>query len=248
MPKWLTFRVAFISRVMTKRNAATRRNKPTGKQKRSAARRKPAGKQRKSVFARRKKPAGRQKRSAAARRKKPAGRQKRSAAARRKKRERQQKQNNAAERKNTKELFSNIKRHTKFGNQNVNAFGLREILIYKHGLIMRRKRLRSRLQKREAAIGSIRKLIDEQYARKEQAERILSTLGLFKFGEKKNQKTIIEDAVQKIAETEPMRAQAEQAYLEKIAAGDRTVSTLELSIREEADQLYCLPEEPAKPE
>ena len=103
-------------------------------------------------------------------------------------------------------------------------------------------------KEREAAIGSIRKLIDEQNARKEQAERILSTLGLFKFGEKKNQKAIIEDAVQKIAETEPMIAQAEQAYLEKIAAVDKTVSTLELSIREEADQLYCLPEEPAKPE
>ena len=103
-------------------------------------------------------------------------------------------------------------------------------------------------KEREAAIGSIRKLIDEQNARKEQAERILSTLGLFKFGEKKNQKAIIEDAVQKIAETEPMIAQAEQAYLEKIAAVDKTVSTLELSIQEEADQLYCLPEEPAKSE
>ena len=45
-----------------------------------------------------------------------------------------------------------------------------------------------------------------------------------------------------------MIAQAEQAFSAQIAAVDETVTALEPNIREEAKQLYRLPEEPVKPE
>ena len=91
-------------------------------------------------------------------------------------------------------------------------------------------------------------VIRKQTERKEQADRMLATLGLFKFAEKQNQKAIIEDAIKKITEAEAAILKAESMYKTQLAEIEESVKKMEPSIRNAAERFYIFPVEPTKPQ
>ena len=70
---------------------------------------------------------------------------------------------------------------------------------------------------------------------------------MFKFGEKKTQKAIIEDAGNRISEAKAAIAKAEELYKSKKASVEVDARRKEGTFRNEAEKLYPFPAEPSKP-
>ena len=102
-------------------------------------------------------------------------------------------------------------------------------------------------QRRDAVIVSANAIIKEQIERKSQAEKTLASLSVFRFGEKKNQKAIIEDANKRIDEANGRIAKAEAAYTAEVAMIPGKVETMNESIHNEALRQFVMPEEPKRP-
>lgn len=102
-------------------------------------------------------------------------------------------------------------------------------------------------KRRDDAIAAGRTMRDEYSKRKTDAEGILASLGVFKFSEKKAQKTIIEEAVLKTAQAESAITQAEADYKNEMSAVVSKLTTAEKSIRAAVEKKHPLPAEPAKP-
>jgi len=102
-------------------------------------------------------------------------------------------------------------------------------------------------KEREGAVSSAQSIIAEQSKRKDDAERLLASLGLFKFGEKKTQKAVIEEAANKIGEAQSAISKAEELYKSKMASAEADAKMKEGTFRNEAEKLYPFPAEPSKP-
>lgn len=102
-------------------------------------------------------------------------------------------------------------------------------------------------KEKDTSVSSAQSIITEQSKRKDDAERLLGSLGMFKFGEKKTQKAIIEDAGNRISEAKAAIAKAEELYKSKKASVEVDARRKEGTFRNEAEKLYPFPAEPSKP-
>lgn len=75
----------------------------------------------------------------------------------------------------------------------------------------------------------------------------MASLGMFKFGEKKTQKAIIEEAGSRISEAQLAIAKAEEQYKSKMTSVEADARRKEGTFRNEAEKLYPFPAEPSKP-
>ena len=102
-------------------------------------------------------------------------------------------------------------------------------------------------KKHNDALATANDIINSETKRKAAAETALASLGFFKFGEKKANKLIIEDATQKISNAEREITTAESEYKQEIAAVDKKVKDKEIAFRNAAAKEYPMPEEPKSP-
>lgn len=102
-------------------------------------------------------------------------------------------------------------------------------------------------KKKEEAIAKANGAIKEQADRKASAESTLAALGLFKFGEKKARKAIIEDAEKRTAEARSSISAAESAYFSEIDRADANASSKVSEFQLAAEKQYPLPIKPSKP-
>lgn len=76
-------------------------------------------------------------------------------------------------------------------------------------------------KKRVDAVSKANATISSETSRKQTAESTLASLGVFKFGEKKNQKAIIEEATKKISDAQSALFSAESVYKSEMAAAGK---------------------------
>ena len=98
-----------------------------------------------------------------------------------------------------------------------------------------------------AEILSYQEEMKKHLAQKEDAERELASLGVFKFSEKKAKKTQIENAKNKIAETQTRIEQVKQRCKAEIAEAKDKAQKRKAEFRSEAEKKFPLPCEPQKP-
>lgn len=80
--------------------------------------------------------------------------------------------------------------------------------------------------KRDAAVSKANAELKEQMDRITTAKSVYSSLGIFKFGEKKTQKAIIEDAERKVEDAKAAIARAESEYKSSMASIESEISAL----------------------
>ncbi len=102
-------------------------------------------------------------------------------------------------------------------------------------------------KRKEEAIARANAEMKKQADRKSAAESALASLGLFKFGEKKAQKAIIEDAEKKTADAQSSISAAEAAYSSGIVQADANASSKSFEFQQAAEKQYPLPIKPSKP-
>lgn len=101
--------------------------------------------------------------------------------------------------------------------------------------------------KYESTVAANQAVIDQQTKRKSEAEQVLPTLGMFKFGEKKAQRAIIEEAQKKIIDAKSAISFAESEYKNQLAKAAQMANDKEKSIRKTVEQKLPFPTEPKKP-
>lgn len=102
-------------------------------------------------------------------------------------------------------------------------------------------------RKKDDAVLRANATIKSETGRKQTAESTLASLGVFKLGEKKNQKAIIEEAAKKISDAKDALISAEAAYKSEIAAADKAANNKTITFRNAAAKEYPMPDEPKKP-
>lgn len=102
-------------------------------------------------------------------------------------------------------------------------------------------------KKRDGAIAKANAIIKEQTDRKALAESTLASLGMFKFGEKKTQKAIIEEAEKLLTDAHASISAAESIYLAEISEAEKKARSMSLSFQIMAEIEFPLPVEPVKP-
>ncbi len=100
--------------------------------------------------------------------------------------------------------------------------------------------------KRDAAVSKANAELKEQMDRKAIAETTLASLGMFKFGEKKNQKAIIDDATKRIADAQLAISVAESTYKSETSEVEKKTDNKAITFRNEAVKAYPMPEKPKK--
>ena len=90
--------------------------------------------------------------------------------------------------------------------------------------------------------------LDDLAMRKKNAEKALEALGVFKFGEKKTQKALIEQCEAEIRHTQEKIAAAKQKYDDEMNGMDRLLKQKKKSYTEKAEKLFVMPHEPQKPD
>lgn len=101
--------------------------------------------------------------------------------------------------------------------------------------------------KRDAVVASANATLKEQTERKATAETVLASLGFFKFGEKKKQKVIIEDAIKRIDDAQFAISDAESSYKDEMSEVVRKAEKKATAFRNTASKEFPFPEEPKKP-
>ena len=101
--------------------------------------------------------------------------------------------------------------------------------------------------KRDAAVSKANAELKAQTDRKATAESTLASLGVFKFGEKKNQKAIIEDATKKISDAQAAISSAESVFKSEMAEAGKKADNKAIAFRNAASKEYPMPDEPKKP-
>lgn len=102
-------------------------------------------------------------------------------------------------------------------------------------------------KKRDKAVKEANDTIAEQTKRKAEAEETLDSLGAFKFGEKKAQKAIIEEATNLITEAQNALYSAESEYTVAVAKLNKDTAKKIGAVENEAKRRFALPQEPRKP-
>ena len=102
-------------------------------------------------------------------------------------------------------------------------------------------------KKRDEVIAKANAVVKEQTERKALAESTLASLGMFKFGEKKAQKSIIEEATKLLTEAQASISSAESVYSTEIGEADKKAESKRLSFQKNAEIEFPLPVEPKKP-
>lgn len=102
-------------------------------------------------------------------------------------------------------------------------------------------------KKRDDTVANANTIIAEQTQRRNSAESALSTLGIFKFGAKKSQKAIIEDASSKITDAKLSISTAETTYTAEMESIEAKVKNKILTFHRLANKEYTMPIEPKKP-
>lgn len=102
-------------------------------------------------------------------------------------------------------------------------------------------------KKRDKAVKEANDTIAEQTKRKAEAEETLNSLGAFKFGEKKAQKAIIEEATNLITEAQSALYSAESEYTVAVAKLNKDTAKKIGAVENEAKHRFVLPKEPRKP-
>ncbi len=102
-------------------------------------------------------------------------------------------------------------------------------------------------KKRDEVIAKANAVVKEQTERKALAESTLASLGMFKFGEKKAQKSIIEEATKLLTEAQASISSAESAYSTEIGEADKKAESKRPSFQKNAEIEFPLPIEPKKP-
>lgn len=102
-------------------------------------------------------------------------------------------------------------------------------------------------KKRDEVIAKANAVVKEQTERKALAESTLASLGMFKFGEKKAQKSIIEEATKLLTEAQASISSAESVYSTEIGEADKKAESKRPSFQKNAEIEFPLPVEPKKP-
>lgn len=101
--------------------------------------------------------------------------------------------------------------------------------------------------KYNAAVAAANKRKEAAQQKKADAEMRLSTLGIFKFAEKKAAKATIEEAVGEIQAAEVALVTAKQTLDKELAAIPATINSRRYIVSREVEQEYPLPAKPEKP-
>ena len=109
------------------------------------------------------------------------------------------------------------------------------------------KLLMEATKRRDESLNVINERIANETKRQSLAESTLTSLGLFKFGEKKKQKAIIEEASSNIAEAKKELENVNHVYNSEISVIDETVKKKTINLRNIAAKEYPMPEEPVRP-
>lgn len=102
-------------------------------------------------------------------------------------------------------------------------------------------------KKRDEVIAKATVVLNEQKDRKALAESTLASLGVFKFGEKKVQKSIIEEATKMLTDAQASITAAESAYSTEMGEAEKKAGSKRSAFQKNAEQEYPLPVEPKKP-
>ena len=102
-------------------------------------------------------------------------------------------------------------------------------------------------KKRDDAIAKATVVLNEQKDRKALAESTLATLGVFRFGEKKAQRSIIEEAEKLLAEAQASISAAESSYQMDISEADKKSESNRAEFQITAEKDFPLPKEPKNP-
>ena len=102
-------------------------------------------------------------------------------------------------------------------------------------------------KKRDETIAKANAIMEEQADRKAKAESVLASLGMFKFGEKKTQKSIIEDATKLLADAQTSIAVAETTYVTEMNEADKKALSKRAVFQMSAENKFPMPVEPKKP-
>lgn len=109
------------------------------------------------------------------------------------------------------------------------------------------KLLKEASKRRNDSLNAVNKLIENETNRKSLAESTLSSLGLFQFGEKKKQKSIIEEASVKISNANKEIESVENIYVSEVSTIDEVVKKKLSSFQESVAEEIPMPEKPVKP-
>ena len=102
-------------------------------------------------------------------------------------------------------------------------------------------------KKRDEVIAKANAVVKEQTERKALAESTLASLGMFKFGEKKAQKSIIEEATKMLTDAQASITAAESAYSTEMGEVEKKAGSKRSAFRKKAEKEFPLPVEPKKP-
>lgn len=159
--------------------------------------------------------------------------------------ERARKEREEEERK--KEIDQYHTDHKNWENRCQEILNAREAYV-EEKLSSRQKEIEEEARKEyDLAVESLKKEQAEQEERESTAQARLSSLGMFKFSEKKEQKAIIEDAVSRISAARDALMKKERELRDRLSAasGEAKKETQKYNI--EAIAELPLPEEPPKP-
>ena len=109
------------------------------------------------------------------------------------------------------------------------------------------KLLMEATKRRDESLNVVNERIASETKRKSLAESALSSLGLFKFGEKKKQKAIIEEVSLNIVEAKKELENVNHVYDLDISAIDETVKKKTINLQNTAAKDFPMPDEPVKP-
>lgn len=103
-------------------------------------------------------------------------------------------------------------------------------------------------KKRDDTIAKANAILKAQTECRALAESTLASLGMFKFSEKKTQKSIIEETTKLIIDAQASIADAEALYTAEMGRAEKKAENKRNSFQEDAEQAFPLPVEPKKPD
>ena len=102
-------------------------------------------------------------------------------------------------------------------------------------------------KKRDDAVTAANTRKAEAEKKKSEAEATLASLGMFKFGEKKTQKAIIEETTKIVCDAQNAVTSAETTYKSEMAESGKKADNKAIVFRNEATKEYPFPAEPVRP-
>lgn len=153
----------------------------------------------------------------------------------------------AAQEKHEEELRKYNEAHKKWERKCADIETKRSAFVEAKIEEQKAKIINTAMKSRDEAIKKGQSKLKKQEKRKANAESTLASLGVFKFAEKKAQKSIIEEATNLIKEAQASISAAETTYSQKISEADKKAAQKHSTYEKDAEKEFPFPVEPSEP-